>query len=78
MKLITVFTSISINEVNLVKSILDSEGIECVILDETIGQLAPQFLFGQGGVRLAVREEDCKAAHEIIDDYENSKHMPEG
>ena len=73
MKLVTVFTAISVNEVHFVQSILDSEQIPSLILDETIGQLAPHYLFGQGGVRLAVYEDSLEAAKKVISDYEQTK-----
>ncbi len=73
MNLVTVFTAVGVNEVSFVKSLLESSGIKTVVLDETIGQIAPHYLFGQGGVRLAVAEADTGEAREIIKNYEDDK-----
>lgn len=73
MELIKVYCSISLNEVNFVKSLLEASGIEAVIFDEAIGSIAPHYLFGQGGARVMVREQDQKIAGEIVKDYEEIK-----
>ncbi len=65
----TIFASIKVNELNYLKSLLESCGIQAAIWDETIGQLAPHYLFGQGGPRLVVPEEQAKEAEKIIKEY---------
>ena len=69
MEIKTVFSSMSVNEVNFVKSLLESYDIKAEVFDETIAQIAPHYLFGQGGPRVYVLEEDFEKASEIIRDY---------
>ena len=73
MKFITVFRSISLNELNVVKSILESCEIKVFAWDEATGMIAPHYLFWQGGARLVVPEDQADEAKEIVADYELKK-----
>ncbi|MGE0268629.1 MAG: DUF2007 domain-containing protein [Candidatus Omnitrophota bacterium] len=73
MKLVKVYSSISLNEVYFVKSILESCEIESVVFDESLAAFAPHYLFHQGGARLMVREEDVQEAAAVVRDYEQAK-----
>ncbi|MCA9401012.1 MAG: DUF2007 domain-containing protein [Candidatus Omnitrophica bacterium] len=76
MELIKIFNSISINELYFVKSLLESEGIPAEVFDDTIGQIAPHYLFYQGGPRLMVRDVDQEHAQKIINQYLTDKNSP--
>ena len=73
MELVKVYSSISLNEVNYIKSVLEANGVEAVIFDEATASIAPHYLFHQGGARVMVRSEDQNQAREIVEDYEQSK-----
>ena len=73
MKLVKVYSSISINEVQYVRSCLEVNGIDAVIHDEATAAIAPHILFHQNGARVMVRDSDFKKADEIVKDYEKSK-----
>lgn len=73
MSLKQVYSSISMNEVYYMKSVLESYEIEAVIFDEATASFAPHYLFGQNGMRLMVREEDLPRAAEVVNDYEKHK-----
>lgn len=73
MNLVHVYSSVSLNEVNYVRSFLESNGIEAVVFDEATAAIAPHYLFPQGGAKVMVREEDAAQARALIRDYETSK-----
>src|SRR6516225_6596992 len=50
-----------------VKSILDSEGIDCVLSDENLVRMDWFWSGLLGGVKLWVRQQDLEAAKELID-----------
>jgi Putative prokaryotic signal transducing protein len=66
--LVAVFASEQESEVMVVRSLLESAGIEVL----TLNLDAPQdILPGVGGVSLRVREEDAEEARAIIAEYQN-------
>lgn len=73
MELVPIFTSHRINEVHFMKSLLESYGIEGVVFGDTLAAIAPHFVFGQGGPRLMVREDDCEEAIQVVKKYEDGK-----
>ncbi len=73
MGLVAVFSSHRINEVYFVKSLLESYGVESAVFDDTLAAIAPHFVFGQGGARLMVREDDRAAALKVVKQYETGK-----
>lgn len=73
MELVKVYSSVSINEVNYIRTYLEANGIDAVIFDEATAAIAPHLLFYQGGSRVMVRDSDFSKANEIIKDYEKFK-----
>jgi len=65
-KLVKVFDSEQESEALVVKGLLDSAGIDS---DLTAGALVQDAFPGLGGVLIRVREEDAKAARQLIADY---------
>jgi len=64
-----VFQSNDIGAMTVVKSVLESAQIECVLLDEYTQLVRPSVLLYSGGGRLAVADEREEEAKAIIDDY---------
>jgi len=62
----------SITEVDLLKCLLDGEGIESQLQNETIGMIAP-YLSPGGAVKLAIASEDVQQARPIVEDYARNK-----
>ena len=63
----------TIVEVDLLKCLLDGEGIESQLQNETIGMIAPHHAPGGAAVRLAIAQEDLRRARPIVEDYINNK-----
>lgn len=79
MKLVKVYSSVSLNEVYFVKSLLELCEIEAVVFDESLAAIAPHYLFHQGGARLMVREENLQEAAAVVREYKQAKkHDAEG
>jgi hypothetical protein len=55
-----------ISEALLVRSVLESEGIEVFIPDEFTAQNAPPYTWATGGIRVQVAEEDLERARAIL------------
>ena len=68
----TVLHALDAMEANVVKGLLESEGITCSVLGEYlqggIGELPPQNL-----IRVVVEETDYEKAKTIIDDWSTAK-----
>jgi hypothetical protein len=62
----------TIIEVDLLKCLLDGEGIESQLQNETIGMIAP-YLSPGGAVNLAIAREDFQQAQPIVEDYARNK-----
>lgn len=73
MELVPIYSSHRINEVHFMKSLLESYGIEAVVFNDTLAAIAPHFVFGQGGARLMVRDEDRDEAIKVVKKYEAGK-----
>lgn len=58
-------TFYSASKAHIAQSLLEEEGIESMILDETAAQVQG-FTIGLGGIRLMVKEEDLAQAQELI------------
>ncbi|MFH1073885.1 MAG: DUF2007 domain-containing protein [Candidatus Firestonebacteria bacterium] len=65
----TVFQTNDVGTMTVVKSILESSGISCVLLDEYTQLVKPSALQFSGGGRLAVADEREEEAKAIIEDY---------
>ncbi|NDH90230.1 MAG: DUF2007 domain-containing protein, partial [Flavobacteriia bacterium] len=70
MKLITLKTFSNAVSAHLLKTRLESEGVECFILDENIVRLNSFYDLAVGGIRLQVREEDFQRAKELIEEWD--------
>jgi hypothetical protein len=72
--LISVYSS-TFMEVHMIKSMLESSGVETFIKDEYMGTLAPfdAAAGGAGAVQLITRRKDYDAARRVIEEYEANK-----
>ena len=66
-ELITIARFNQLNEAYLVKSRLESEGIECFIPDEMLAKTHWFYLTGEAGIRLQIKEKDAANALEILE-----------
>jgi hypothetical protein len=65
-KFITIKTFNHPNDLLVIRSKLESEGVVCFAQDEQITQIHPFYSGAVGGVKLQVREEDVNRAVEIM------------
>ena len=70
MDLVTIKAFDESMQAHLVKSKLESEGIECWLLDDHSVSVQPWASFALGGVKLQVREADLERANEILKGFE--------
>jgi hypothetical protein len=54
-------------QVDLLKSILEGSGIDCVLQDEYMGTMRPYAV--PGGVKLLVAASDVEEAQKIVEDF---------
>ena len=64
-KLVTVFTG-TVWQAELIKGVLETNGIPCAIMDETIGAVTSPYAGLGKGVLVVVNEEDKEQAYEAI------------
>ena len=64
-KLVTVFAG-TVWQAELIKGMLDANGIPCAIMDETIGAVTSSYAGLEGDVLVVVTEEEKNRALEII------------
>jgi len=76
-KLITLKTFSSDISAHLLKTRLESEGVECFILDENIVRLNSFYDLAVGGIRLQVREEDYERSKALIESWEDRPYLDE-
>lgn len=69
-KLVEVFAG-TLWQAEVIKGMLESNGIECTVLDETIGSVLSPYSPSIGDVVVAVKESDSKRALEIIESNDN-------
>ena len=60
--LVTVATFVNPVQADFARSILEMEGIECWLIDETLSNVVPGVGLAIGGVKLQVRESDAPRA----------------
>ena len=65
-KLVTVFSG-TVWQAELIKGVLDTNGIPCAIMDETIGAVTSSYAGFGKGVLVVVNEEDKESALAIIE-----------
>lgn len=63
-----VYSTSSLVEADLIKSFLESNGINCVLWDKNIATSHPAVTF-YSGIRVVVDEKDYEVAKRIIQDY---------
>jgi hypothetical protein len=63
----------NILEADLLKCLLDGEGIDSLLQNEIVGMIAPHHSPAGAGVRVAVAREDLEKAQPIVEDYANNK-----
>ena len=70
MNLITIKAFDESMQAHLVKSKLESEGIDCWLIDEQVSNLYGHASFAFGGTKLQVRKSDIEKAQEILKGFE--------
>ena len=65
----TIYQTADIGEMTVIKSVLESSGIECMLLDEYSQIFRPSTLTYSGGGRLAVADEQEMDARALVEDY---------
>ena len=58
----------SLSEADIVKSLLDANGVKCILQDENIATSYPAVTF-YSGIKVLVNDEDYDLAKEILEDY---------
>ncbi|MBQ8360539.1 MAG: DUF2007 domain-containing protein [Bacteroidaceae bacterium] len=56
----------SLWEAEIVKGLLQSDGIKCTVYDETMGAVTSPYLTVGGSVKVFVGEDDYVRAHDIV------------
>ncbi len=65
-RFVTLRTFAYSHEAEIVRSYLESEGVECFLRDETMGQVYSMYSAAIGGIRLEVLEPDAAHAVEVL------------
>lgn len=65
---VTVLTSNNSSEASIIRAHLESEGIECILLNELASQVNPYNLTSLGGVQIQVKEGDLPITRELLKD----------
>ena len=73
MSLITLKTFDNSFEAHLLKTTLESEGIQCFIFDENMVSINPLFNITVGGIKLKINNADLGKALEILEENEELK-----
>jgi hypothetical protein len=63
----------TIVDVDLLKCLLDGEGVDSQLQNENIGMIAPHLSPAGAGVRLAVQEWDLERVLPIVEDFARNK-----
>jgi hypothetical protein len=63
---ITVFTACGLNEANIVKGLLETEGIRCIMISKAALSVHLFTVDGMGEVSIRVKAEDVQAASHLI------------
>ena len=73
MGLITIKTFDSSFDTHLLRSKIESEGINCFIFDENMVSLNPLYSITVGGIKLKINDVDLNKVKEIIERIDNSQ-----
>jgi hypothetical protein len=68
-----VFATMFQDEALVVKSLIESTGIEAEISSEHFIDVYPIFFPQAGGIKILVSEEDAQDARAVVDDYRANK-----
>ena len=68
MSFVTIRTFDHAMDAHLLKSKLESEGVECFLFDENTVSINPLYGIATGGIKLRVIEEDAERAMAILSD----------
>ncbi len=63
---VTIISRISVSELYVPMSLLESRGIECALKDSISNQVTPMYTIGDGGTKLQVKESDYELAFSIL------------
>jgi predicted RNA-binding Zn-ribbon protein involved in translation (DUF1610 family) len=77
LKLVTLRTFSDSIAAHLLKTRLESEGIECYLVNEHISNLHPFYNQAVGGVQLQVQLEDVNAAKSLLEAWEARPYLDE-
>ncbi|HVL70155.1 MAG TPA: DUF2007 domain-containing protein [Vicinamibacterales bacterium] len=64
---------ISVHQAEFVRSVLEGSGIEAFLDQPFTGSIAPHLMFGSGGVRVFVAEEDRARAVEVLQSLDQQR-----
>jgi len=67
-----IYSTPSLSEADIIKSLLEANGIKCTLKDKNIATSYPAVTF-YTGVKILVNDEDYELAEEILKDYLESK-----
>ena len=63
----------TIVEADLLRCLLDGEGIESRLQNEALGMIAPYVFPASAGVCVIIQQEDLEKARPIVEDYARNK-----
>lgn len=63
-----VYSTPSLSEADIIKSLLEANGIRCMLRDKNIATSYPAVTF-YTGVKVMVSDEDYEVAKEVLQDY---------
>ncbi|NMM47663.1 putative signal transducing protein [Marinigracilibium pacificum] len=72
MELVLLTTFDNAVDAHILKSRLESEGVECYLYDENIVGMNPLFSHSVGGIKLMINKKDAENALKILSEIENS------
>jgi Putative prokaryotic signal transducing protein len=68
----TIATPLSIDQAEIIRSVLEAHGIKAFIPDELTANNAPTYLFASGGIRVQVDDDDAGTARALIADLQRA------
>jgi len=68
--LVTIASFFNPVEAQIVKGMLESEGIDCFLANDVVFTVNPGYALADGGVHLRVRESDAVRARELLSEEE--------
>jgi hypothetical protein len=64
--MVTIATTVRLDEAYVIKSILEGSGVRCFIPDEFTAQTQWGVISAGGGIRVQVQDEDAEAARKAL------------